>query len=77
VPAGNLAARIVSKTGAGVVVLPDDEDGFVREAAGLLESPARRMEMAHCGRSYAEKEFDVLDKRTRFEALLKSKTNGQ
>jgi len=70
VPSENLAARIVSKAGAGAVVQPDDEKGFVREASRLLDDLTLRKEMAARGRNYAEREFDILAKRARFEELL-------
>ena len=71
-PSENLAARIVSKAGAGVVVQPDDEDGFVREAIRLLGSAALRGEMALRGRRHAEREFDILAKRAQFEKLFEN-----
>jgi len=71
VPFENLAARIVSKAGAGVLVQPDDEKGFVREAIGLLGNPALRQEMAARGRNYAEREFNILGKLAQFEELFK------
>jgi len=70
VPTENLAARIVTTAGAGVVVRPDDEEGFVREARGLLESPTTRNKMAARGRSYAAQTFDIVGKRKTFEAIF-------
>jgi colanic acid biosynthesis glycosyl transferase WcaI len=59
VPAENLAARVLLRSGAGRLVRPGDHAGFadhVREALGDPDATAR---MGAAGRRYAEERFDV------------------
>jgi len=70
VPKENLAARIVEENKAGIVVEPDDLEGFVREARALIDSPELRDRMAENARRYAETHFDIHAIAERFEALI-------
>lgn len=70
VPPENLAARIVARTGAGVVVPPTAPTAFAHEAQRLLRDPARRERMSHNARAYAEATFDVERIADRFETIL-------
>jgi glycosyltransferase involved in cell wall biosynthesis len=58
VPSENDAVRIlVEEAGAGVVVAPDDTEGFVSGAAALRRDPDRCGRLGASGRAYAEREF--------------------
>ena len=74
VPTNNLAARIVEREGAGVVVAPGDVDGFVQAGGELVHADAgmaeRREAMAAAGRAYAERTFDIGRVADRFEKIL-------
>ena len=70
VPRANLAARIVTRAGAGVVVPPGDARALSRAVLGLLEDDARRAAMGDAGRAYAERAFDLEAVADRFEAVL-------
>ncbi len=66
VPLSNLAARIVERAGAGRIVAPDDEAGFVKAAIVTLDDPERSA-MGDRGRAYAEANFDLGTVTARFE----------
>ena len=71
VPLENLAARIVDREGAGLVVRPDDAAGFAEAVRTLVDNPAQRVEMGKRGRAYAEKTFDVQRIADRFEEVFR------
>ncbi|KUR73700.1 hypothetical protein AQZ52_01655 [Novosphingobium fuchskuhlense] len=68
-PADNLSTSIVTKSGAGLVVQPEDEAGFLAAAAKLLDS-ADLAEMGGRGRIYAETHFAIDGVAARFEAIF-------
>ena len=68
-PADNLAAKTITRAGAGLVVEPGDERGFLAKLDRLLADPALARELGQCGRSYAEKTFDIQAMAGRFLAL--------
>lgn len=70
VPPENLAAQIVTRTGAGLVVPPSDEAAFVHAARTLLGDPVRRTAMGAAARAYAEQHFDAEALAVRFEKIL-------
>jgi glycosyltransferase involved in cell wall biosynthesis len=70
VPPENLAARIVSGQGAGLVVAPSDESGFVEAGLRLAHDPSLRAQMGAQGRAYAETAFDIESITNRFESIL-------
>lgn len=70
VPTDNLAARVVERSGGGVVVRPGDTSGFLGAAAGLLADDGLREELGTRGRAYAEAAFDVDAVAGRFEEIL-------
>lgn len=72
VPQKNLAARIVAQNQAGIVVKPDDLDGFIAGAQQLLENPSLCDEYARNGRAYAEKHFDIQTIGDRFEKIIRN-----
>ncbi|MGI8664203.1 MAG: glycosyltransferase family 4 protein [Acidimicrobiales bacterium] len=59
VPAENLAARILDRSTAGVIIQPGDHDGFARAVAALLDDQPRAKRMGEAARHYAERSFDV------------------
>jgi glycosyltransferase involved in cell wall biosynthesis len=59
VPRANLIARTVESVGAGLVVPPDDEDGFIQAAHKLYENPELRAAQGDAARAYAERTFDL------------------
>lgn len=69
-PSDNLAARVVERSGGGVVVLPGDVQAFLRAADELLSDPDRRAELSLHARAYAERAFDIDALAGRFEDLL-------
>lgn len=70
VPPENLAAKIVNRIAAGVVVPPNAPTAFVHEAAKLLGNETRRLEAARNARAYAESTFDIDGITDRFESIL-------
>ncbi len=70
VPADNLAAQIVERAGAGVVVPPGDADALAEAVVSLLADGARRERMGTAGRAYAERAFDLDAVADRVEAVL-------
>ncbi|MHB8642708.1 MAG: hypothetical protein ACYDA3_07480 [Gaiellaceae bacterium] len=48
-----------SRLGSGIVVDPDDLDGFLGAAQALLGDPARRAELGRRARAYAERRFAI------------------
>lgn len=72
VPAENLAARIVSTSGTGLVVPPGDAVGFLASAAHLVDDEGVRRRCGSNARAYAEKTFDIEGITTTFERILLS-----
>lgn len=70
VPLENLAARIVHENNAGIVVAPDDIDGFVKAAERLLHDQTLRDEMAENGRNYTETHFKIEKITDNFEQII-------
>ena len=70
VPADNLAARVVERSGGGVVVRPGDTPAFLAAAGGLLEDEKLRAELAKRGRLSADTAFDVSSVARSFETVL-------
>jgi len=69
-PAENYAAQVLSESGAGVVVDPDDHEGWRVAAQELASDPDRRARMAASARAYAESAFDIGRITDAFEAVL-------
>jgi colanic acid biosynthesis glycosyl transferase WcaI len=69
-PRDNLAARTVIRAGAGIVVNPDDTEGFLAAAAKLRADPHLRVQMGANGRAYAERAFDLERIADAFERVL-------
>lgn len=71
VPSANLAARIVKRIHAGLVVEPDDIGGFAEVAMRLIKDKGLRQSMADNGRAYAEQAFDIGRIANRFEEITR------
>jgi glycosyltransferase involved in cell wall biosynthesis len=70
VPAENLAARTIARSGAGAVVQPGDHGGFARAAAKLLGDVDARCRHGDAARAYAEATFAIERIADAFEELL-------
>jgi glycosyltransferase involved in cell wall biosynthesis len=70
IPGANLAARLIRDIGCGIVVEPDDEEGFVDAARQLASDKAMRDAMGRAGRAYAERTFDIEAIADKFEAVI-------
>ena len=70
VPPDNLAARIVTREGAGVVAAPADAATYLAQTTALLGDPARQRESGAAGRAYAERTFGLDRVVARFERVL-------
>lgn len=72
VPRENLAARIVEQNDLGIVVDPEDANGFVESALRLLNGPAEREQFGRRARAYADDTFDIDKITDRFEIVIGS-----
>ena len=70
VPPDNLAARVVTREGAGVVVPPGDHAALAEAVGALLRDRRQRAATGAAGRAYAEGAFDLDAVADRFEAVL-------
>jgi glycosyltransferase involved in cell wall biosynthesis len=70
VPPENLAAKIVAKNKAGLVVEPANMMGFIAAAKQLAQSPDMRERLGAAARRHAEANFDIERIADRFEAIL-------
>jgi glycosyltransferase involved in cell wall biosynthesis len=75
-PEENLAARTLTRVGAGRVVPPGDAVRLAAEARSLLMEPALRHEMGQKGRGYAEATFDGERIAERFASVLARARTG-
>lgn len=69
-PGENLAARIVERANAGIVVEPSDAAGFIAAARRLRDDPRLRAQLGANGRAYAERTFDIGKITDKFESVL-------
>ena len=70
VPTDNLAARVVERSGGGVVVRPGDSRAFLAQAERLREDGELRAELGGRARAYAQTAFDIDSVAARFEEVL-------
>jgi glycosyltransferase involved in cell wall biosynthesis len=70
IPRENLAARLVDRLAAGLVVPPEEPTAFVQAAQQLAASAELRRRMGDNARGYAEQAFDIERICAEFEALL-------
>ena len=69
-PADNLASTIIRESGAGLVVEPEDSQGFTRAIKRLIDDPELAKSMGKAGRRYAEENFDIDIVTSRFEEVF-------
>ena len=70
IPTENLAARLITGNGAGIVVSPLDPGALAAACVDLLAREDDRREMGRRARAYAESAFDIGRIADQFEALL-------
>jgi glycosyltransferase involved in cell wall biosynthesis len=70
IPAENLAAKTVVRSGAGVAVDPREPGPFIAAAGGLLNNSVGRRRHGDSARAYAEATFDIGEVGDRFEEIL-------
>ncbi len=66
----NLAAKIITGAGSGIVAAPGDASSFVGAIATLLDDDAQRRACGARARAYADKTFDLITIGAKFETLL-------
>jgi glycosyltransferase involved in cell wall biosynthesis len=66
-PGNNLAARIITQTGSGVCVEPDNLTGFLNAARQLRQEASLRQRCGTLARAYAEQHFDLQKIADQFE----------
>ena len=69
-PRDNLAAKLVGRAKAGIVVEPDDVDSFLQAARALLDQPGLAAEYGRNARTYALSTFDIAKIGDRFMSVL-------
>lgn len=70
IPQGNLGARTIERAGAGLVVSPTDEEGFLLAAKRLRAEAQLRARAGAQARAYAEATFDTSTVTDRFLAVI-------
>jgi colanic acid biosynthesis glycosyl transferase WcaI len=70
VAGANLAARVVERSGGGLVVPPNDPEALIGAAGTLHADEGLRAELGGRARSYAETVFDLERIADRFEQVL-------
>ncbi|MFZ5746837.1 MAG: glycosyltransferase family 4 protein [Pseudomonadota bacterium] len=66
----NLAAKIISSSGAGVTHEPGEHAALIASARDFMESPERRTAAGDAGRAYAEDKFNIDSVGDRFETAI-------
>ena len=76
VPEENLAAKIVTDNGSGLVGNPSDTNLFCRNAESLYQDHRNRAEMGRKAQSYAMNNFDIGKISDHFEEIIQHLTSG-
>jgi colanic acid biosynthesis glycosyl transferase WcaI len=76
IPSDNLAAKLIVRNGAGVVVEPGDVIGFVTAAERLLDDQAEASDMGRNARAHAEASFAIDAVAERFETVFQAALSG-
>jgi colanic acid biosynthesis glycosyl transferase WcaI len=71
-PKENLAASVVERSGAGLVVDPGDASAWVDAAQKLVSNPEYRDQLAIKARDYANRSFDIVTIGEQFMAVMVS-----
>jgi colanic acid biosynthesis glycosyl transferase WcaI len=69
-PKENLASDLVRRNGAGLVVDPIDQAGFLKAALRLLDDQSLRADAAAKARSFALNNYDIKKVTDRFETVF-------
>jgi glycosyltransferase involved in cell wall biosynthesis len=69
-PSDNLASKIITTNGSGIVVEPGDAAAFIEAAHRLVNDPDLRGRMGRAARGYAETSFDIDVITDRFTRLI-------
>ena len=72
VPSENLSSRIIKTNNAGVVLEPDDMQGFIDSAERMMNDTSLRETLANNARIYAEQHFKIETITNRFENIIHS-----
>ena len=75
-PPENLAARIIARERAGLVVPAGDRAGFVAAASRLADDPGLRAELGRNGLAYADRSFDIRAVAARITAIAQRALAG-
>ena len=76
VPEENLAAKIVTDNGSGLVGNPSDTNLFCRNAESLYHDQQNRVAMGRKAQAYAMDNFDIGKIADRFEGIIQHVTAG-
>lgn len=71
-PKSNLAAQIVTQTGAGQVIEPEDIQGFVDAVRSYAKTSSAAAAAGQAGRAYAEENFQLSRVVSRFEDVFEN-----
>ncbi len=77
IPAKNLAARVIARSNAGVVVDPSSPGALAEAAAMLWENAELRRSQGKAGRAHAEQHFRIESIADRFEEAMNVSTVSQ
>ncbi len=76
VPFQGTAAKTVIDSGGGMVVEPEQPDKLAKAIMDLYSNPARRQDLAHQGRLFALKNYELSTLLTQYELLFDSLVNA-
>lgn len=76
ISASNLAARLIARNAAGLVVEPGDTAGFIAAAERLLDAPDDAKAMGRNARAHAEATFAIEAVAMRFESVFQAALSG-
>ncbi|NER07354.1 MAG: glycosyltransferase family 4 protein, partial [Okeania sp. SIO3C4] len=70
VPDTGTAIRVVSESGGGIVVTPEDSQALAQAIVELYENPEKLQQLGQQGRKYAEENFGSKNALNSYEALF-------
>ncbi len=76
-PQENLAASVLRRSSAGIVVDPEDMTAWIAEANRLAADSLYREDLARNARAYAETTFDIDQIAARFESILSAAASNR
>ncbi len=75
-PASNLAARVITRAGSGLICDPRRPDAFAAAAERLLADGSLRRSMGERARAYAQDAFEIERIADRFQTVISRATGG-